>query len=143
MILIFGGAYQGKLGYAKDNYDIGKIFDCRNRETADRGSFAGSDTDLAEELDWELTGPADVICGLECFVKECVTKDMDAVEWFRERRTGWQDKILIIQDQSQGVVPIDRIERAAREMNGRLMIYLAGEADRVIRVFCGIGKEIK
>lgn len=27
-------------------------------------------------------------------------------------------------------------------MNGRLMLYLAGEADEVIRVFCGIGKKV-
>ena len=48
-----------------------------------------------------------------------------------------------MQDMSQGIVPMDKEERAAREMNGRLMIYLAGEADEVVRVFCGIGERIK
>ena len=46
-------------------------------------------------------------------------------------------------DTSQGVVPMDKDVRAAREASGRLLTYLAGEADEVHRVFCGIGKRIK
>lgn len=123
MILIFGGAYQGKLGYAKDNFKIERVFDCRG----------SGDPDLS----------ADAICGLEGFVSECSSRGIEAADWFRGRRDQWQDKVLIIQDQSQGIVPMDAEQRAAREMNGRLMIYLAGEADEVHRVFCGIGKRIK
>ena len=37
----------------------------------------------------------------------------------------------------------ERPLRAAREANGRLMIYLAEEAKEVHRVFCGIGKRMK
>ena len=55
----------------------------------------------------------------------------------------WQDSVLVVTDTSQGVVPIDRTVREFREMNGRLLLWLAGEADRVIRVFCGIGKDMK
>ena len=46
-------------------------------------------------------------------------------------------------DTSQGVVPIDKDVRAFREMNGRLMLYLADKAEHVVRVFCGIGKALK
>ena len=30
MILIFGGAYQGKLEYAQKNYDVETVCDCSN-----------------------------------------------------------------------------------------------------------------
>ena len=124
MILIFGGAYQGKLEYAKRNYNIDKIFDCR--ESGDAPDFS-----------------ADAVCGIEAFALECTKNGIEAVDWFRDRRQMWQDKILIMRDQSQGIVPMDEEERAAREMCGRLMIYLAAEAQQVVRVFCGIGKAIK
>ena len=125
MILIFGGAYQGKLEYAKDNFSVDIIFDCR------------SDGSSAPDFS------ADVICGIEAFVFDCTKKGVEAADWFRDRKDMWQDKILIIRDQSQGIVPIDPDERAAREMCGRLMIYLAGEAEQVIRVFCGLGEKIR
>ena len=127
MILIFGGAYQGKLGYARDNFKIKTVFDCSKE--LDRGV--------------EPNLSADAITGLEAFVLACTRSGIEAADWFRERLDQWQDKILIIQDQSQGIVPVDAEQRAAREMNGRLMIYLAGEADEVYRVFCGIGRRIK
>ena len=123
MILIFGGAYQGKLDYARKEFEINSVSDCR----------------VAKEPDFS----ADAICGIEAFVLECVKQGIEAKDYFEQNAKNWQDKILIITDTSQGVVPIDKDVRAAREMNGRLMLYLAGEAERVIRVFCGIGKDIK
>ena len=124
MVFIFGGAYQGKLDYAKNNYSLGQVFDCR----------AGAPTPQMS---------ADIICGLEAFVKDCIGRGIEAADWFRDRKEEWRDKVLIMQDMSQGIVPMDKEERAAREMSGRLMIYLAGEAEEVIRVFCGIGEKIK
>lgn len=123
MILIFGGAYQGKLDYAKANFKVNNICDCSEGGAPDFG--------------------ADVICGIENYVLECVKNGTEARAFFEENREAWQDKILVITDTSQGVVPVDKDVRNFREMNGRLLLYLAGEADRVIRVFCGIGKDIK
>ena len=123
MILIFGGAYQGKLEYAREKFEIDRVSDC----------YEGGDPDFS----------AEAICGIEAFVTDCVKRGVEAKDFFVDTADKWQDKILIITDTSQGVVPIDRDVRAAREMNGRLMLYLSGEAERVIRVFCGIGKDIK
>lgn len=124
MILIFGGAYQGKLDYAKANFKVNNI--CRCGENSAGPDFG-----------------ADVICDIEKFVMECVEKGIEARTFFEENKVLWQDKILVITDTSQGVVPVEKKQREFREMNGRLLLYLAGEADRVIRVFCGIGKDIK
>lgn len=123
MILVFGGAYQGKLDYAKKNFDIKKVCDCSGGKTPE---FDG-----------------DAVYGTEGFVLECASVGMEATDFFRENKELWQDKVLIITDVSQGIVPIDKEMRAFREMNGRLMLYLAGEADEVHRVFCGLGKRVK
>ena len=54
-----------------------------------------------------------------------------------------EKKVVIMNDISQGLVPIDAEERAYREASGRAMIRLAAAADEVYRVFCGIGVKIK
>lgn len=127
MILIFGGAYQGKLDYAKKNFDIKTVCDCSG----------GAAPDFT----------ADAIYGIEGFVKrqsqESVLPPLEAADWFSERRKAWQDKVLIMTDVSQGIVPTDPALRVFREMNGRLMLRLAAEASEVHRVFCGIGKRVK
>ena len=123
MELIFGGAYQGKLDYVKDNYEYKTICDCSDGKTPDFD--------------------ADVIYGIEGFVMACVKAGTEARESFEKNESLWQDKVLVMTDASQGVVPIDKDVRAFREMNGRLMLYLASKADKVTRVFCGIGKRLK
>ena len=57
--------------------------------------------------------------------------------------TELQDKILIVNDISQGIVPMERENRDWREMTGRAMLYISKEADEVYRVFCGLGSKIK
>jgi len=123
MELIFGGAYQGKLDYVKDNYEYSRICDCTD----------------GREPDFD----ADVIYGIEGFVMECAKAGKEARDIFKANEGLLADKILVITDTSQGVVPIDKDVRAFREMNGRLMLYLAKKADSVTRVFCGIGKRLK
>ena len=145
MILIFGGAYQGKLGYAKDNFKTDRIFSCGDIKTGeDQKSplMYGIDRFLREDRKKDSDRLC-IICGLEDFVLECNEHGIEAADWFRKRRGSWQDMILIIEDRSQGIVPVDPEMRAAREMSGRLMTYLASEAEEVHRVFCGIGKRIK
>ena len=123
MELIFGGAYQGKLDYVKDNYEYRRICDCSD----------------GREPDFD----ADVIYGIEGFVMECAKAGREARDFFKEHEALLGDKILVMTDTSQGVVPIDKNVRAFREMNGRLMLYLADRAEHVTRVFCGIGKRLK
>ena len=123
MILIFGGAYQGKLEYARENFEIDAVCDCSG----------------GKEPDFD----ADAIYGIDGFVLKCTEEGREAADYFRENREKWQEKILIMGDVSQGIVPMEARMRAFREMNGRLMLYLGKEAEQVIRVFCGIGKRVK
>lgn len=125
MILIFGGAFQGKLDYAKAHWNFCEddIFFCEEN--------------LAVDLSKK------VICGLEKFCFACTCEGADTLDVLRTFDVPLADKIFILDDVSQGVVPIDPDRRAWREEVGRTMLRLGREADEVHRVFCGLGQRIK
>jgi adenosylcobinamide kinase/adenosylcobinamide-phosphate guanylyltransferase len=52
-------------------------------------------------------------------------------------------RVVICNEVGSGVVPIDKAERAAREASGRLCVALAEQAEKVIRLCCGIPAVIK
>ena len=51
--------------------------------------------------------------------------------------------VVIATEVGGGVVPMDPVERAAREAAGRLNCLLAQRAETVVRVFCGIPTVLK
>ena len=122
--MIFGGAYQGKLDYAKTNFKIKDVYTCQ-KDSA--------------QLDFSK----DAIDCLEDFVFACVKEGKEAKDYLQEHRQELEGKVVICTDLSQGIVPMEPELRALREMTGRAMIYLAKEAATVTRVFCGLGQEIK
>lgn len=50
---------------------------------------------------------------------------------------------VILTEEGGGVIPADPAQRAAREAAGRLACLLAGRADCVVRVFCGLPLVLK
>lgn len=54
-----------------------------------------------------------------------------------------EKEVVIATEVGGGVVPVDAGERAAREAAGRLSCLLAGRAERVVRVFCGLPVVLK
>ena len=124
MILILGGAYQGKLEYAKETLGIQpkQIFFCSD-----------SRIDFTKEC----------ICGIEEFTYACVRQELDPVAYFRENAAQWQDSVLICRDIFCGVVPMDAMQRKWRQATGRLCQYLASEATQVSRIFCGLEQRLK
>ncbi len=121
MILVYGGAWQGKLDWVKKEYGIrdDEVFRCSDKEMPDLS--------------------AKVIYGIEEFLK----REQDSEEFFRENLECLRDKIIVCRDISQGLVPVEPEERQWRERTGRTMIFLAGKADKVFRIFCGLSQEIK
>lgn len=120
MILIIGGAYQGKLKWAIREYDVKdeEIFYC----------------EPGAEIDYNKR----VIYGIEEFLRGGISE-----RYFREHIRRFEDKILICTDISQGIVPMDAGNRAWRETVGRTLVYLGSKADKVVRVFCGLPQVIK
>lgn len=132
MHLIFGGAYQGKLDYARERYGLmeGDIFFCT----------AGEEND-PDVPSIDFSGKA--VDGLEEFVLGCVRSGVEAKDYLEARRGEWRDTVFICTDISSGVVPFEKELRAWREMVGRTLVYLGKEAEEVTRIFCGLPQRIK
>ena len=124
MVLVIGGAYQGKLDHVLKNYPGKSVFQC--------------DT---ESPDMDLT--ADVINSLHLLVLAQMRAGLDPLTYMQENLPGLKGKTIICDDISSGVVPVDPEMRSWRETVGRCLIMLSGHADEVIRVFYGIGSRIK
>ena len=78
---------------------------------------------------------------LERFAQACVRAGKEPAEVLNA--IDLSDKILICEDISCGVVPIDPEQRAWREAVGRMNAMLAARAERVTRIFCGLPMELK
>lgn len=126
MIFVIGGSYQGKREFALEKFGLKPedIFDC----TEDTQTI-------------NFTKP--VIAHIERFALGCVRRGEEPREYWCAHLDQLSNAILIADDVSCGVVPIDATIRAWREATGRANNYLAGEASQVIRVFCGLGQVIK
>ena len=67
----------------------------------------------------------------------------EPIEYWLAHMDEMRASILISDDVSCGIVPIDTTLRAWREANGRANNRLAREAGEVWRVFCGLGHRLK
>lgn len=130
MILVFGGAYQGKLDYVLDKFQLSEddVYRC------------------SRDGDMDLN--CRVIYGLEEFVYWCTENGWEAKavlesKFDMEAEVPFLDTIFIANDVSQGLVPMDATDRAFREMMGRTLLHLAKDAEEVHRVFCGLGQRLK
>ena len=124
MDLIIGGAYMGKRTFAMGRYGFSE---------EDIGDAAVDGLDFQKPCNTHL----------EAFVSSCIWHKMDAVVWFQTHREWWTDTVLICRDISGGIVPLQAEDRRWREETGRLLQSLAGEAEHVYRVFCGLGVALK
>lgn len=130
MHLIFGGAYQGKLDYVKERYQLtdGDIFVCRIGE---------------HPSDPWIDFTKKAVYQLEEFILCCVHSGKEAADYLEENRGKWQNTVFICTDISSGVVPFEKELRDWREMTGRTLMYLGKEAEEVTRLFCGLPQKIK
>ncbi|NMA37573.1 MAG: cobalamin biosynthesis protein CobU, partial [Papillibacter sp.] len=96
MDLIIGGAYQGKLDYAKEKYGLtdSDIFECSDKR----------------DIEFKAC-----VHHLERFTLYCVKNNLNAVDIFALWEKKWKDCVLICEDISCGVVPIDPEMREWRE----------------------------
>ncbi|MBR3147203.1 MAG: bifunctional adenosylcobinamide kinase/adenosylcobinamide-phosphate guanylyltransferase [Eubacterium sp.] len=128
MILITGGAYQGKLDYAKEAYGLTDedVFTCEEGSTA-----VGFDEKIVDHFERYVLA----------LIKAGQVPEKAVGMQLRANR--YKGRIIICDDISQGIVPLDATERAWREGVGRTMVKIAQQADKVVRVFCGIPEIVK
>lgn len=114
MILVIGGAYQGK------------------------GKFAESLREQEKKAGRERT----IVPQFHEWVKT-YESGANIEEELREKLAQEPDQIIVCDELGCGVVPMDAFERAWRERTGRIGCELAKQAEAVYRVTCGIGTRIK
>ena len=124
MILVIGGAYQGKLAYAMENHPGKKVFHC------DAGN---------PEMDLS----ADIINSIHLMALAQIRAGIDTLTYLHEKLPEIKGKIIICDDISCGVVPVDPESREWRETVGRCLGLISKNADEVIRVYCGIAGKLK
>ncbi len=126
MNLIIGGAFQGKLDYAKEKYALSEedVFHCRE--------------DLPE-IDFSKT----CIDHLEEFNLACVRANVDPVQYLKKHWEDWRHSVMICMDISGGVVPLGKEMRLWRNENGKVCQFLSREASSVTRIFCGLEQKLK
>ncbi|MCD8125415.1 MAG: bifunctional adenosylcobinamide kinase/adenosylcobinamide-phosphate guanylyltransferase [Lachnospiraceae bacterium] len=125
MVLITGGAFQGKLDWAR------KLAAQAGCEPA----FVCSGDAGAEEIQ-----RADIWDQFPAWVKRRMEEGVDAQTEaeLAEILAANPRVIIVTREMGCGLVPVDAFERAWRERVGRLGCFLAARAERVYLVTCGV-----
>ncbi len=112
MVLILGGAWQGKLRWAVREYTLTENDLC----------------DLAEGF----------VPGKRCYYHlEALTFSNQPIPSFPA------DAIVIAREAGSGVVPMKKEDRISRERHGAALQELSRQAERVVRIFCGLAEVLK
>ena len=127
MKLITGGAYQGKLAFARKEYGLGEDGDWAD------GAVCGR-----EEL-FSRKG----ICHFHLFVRRMLEEGTDVSGLARELAEKNSQAVIVTTEVGCGVVPVEPAQRTRREAVGRLCCRLAARAERVERIFCGLPMVLK
>lgn len=113
MILVLGGAFSGKREYVK--------------------SLGYADLDMADAV----LDDKPVIYNLQKLVAESPHSTASLTQQLLSKQ------VIICNEVGSGIIPIDKNDSEAREATGRLCIILAQNADKVVRMVCGIPTVIK
>ena len=124
MILIYGGAFQGKTQYAMRNYLL-----------------ENQDIYFCEDNTIDFSKKA--INGLHIFILKALMSGQDPEQYISDNLEKFKDKIILVDDISCGVVPLTPLERKWRESTGKCIRLLASECESVIRIFCGFAQFLK
>ena len=126
MIMITGGAYQGKKAYAAERFGL-------------------SPEEMIDGAACEYTELINARCvyNYHEFIKKLLKNGEDAVQYTTELCDNNSGLIVIMDEIGSGIIPLDREERSWREVTGRCGCIIAERSDEVIRMICGIPEMIK
>lgn len=140
MKLIIGGAYQGKLAYARSVYGctdgwvdgricalqaIGQCAGIYNFHEYIRRLLQQTD----ENYGWKIDQLTDIEEQAKQFTDEILKKNPEL--------------LIVSNELGYGIVPVEKSDRIWREAVGRVCTCLAAHAEEVTRVVCGIGIRIR
>lgn len=124
MILIIGGAYQGKLKYAKGKYNL---------KDTNINDLSKEELDLSKKCLYHMEELSFKMVDDNKNVTDEINKIIDKLD----------DKIIILEDIFSGVVPIEKDLRVKREETAKMACLLAKHAKSVIRVYLGLDQKLK
>ena len=84
-----------------------------------------------------------IINDFDKWILELVQTEQNTEEAVRRFIKDNMEAVVLCNDISCGVVPVDAMDRKWREEVGRAMAIIANASDEVIRLFCGIPMRIK
>lgn len=122
MILIVGGAYQGKEAFAKEQFP--------NLHWVDGTTCSIGDFSEAEGM-----------LNFHEYIRRGMQERQELEHLAEEVLASLQ--VVVTDELGYGIVPMDAFDRAYREKTGRICTEIASGADKVYRVICGIGTVIK
>ncbi len=124
MILITGGAAQGKLKFVMEHF--------RPKETIN-----GADCVLS------IPKNAECVINYHELIKRLMHENADTAVFTKKFCTENQNAVIIMNEIGGGIIPIEKSEREWRENVGKCGCIIAEKADTVIRITCGIPAVIK
>lgn len=152
VILIVGGMAQGKRQFAEALLSEGRLSERLDESRPVRWADGG-------QVSLEEFAAAPFGCHAQLLIRRLLERDPSLTtdpQWTSiaaEEQLGraltelllrrCRDRIVTAEEIGNGIVPLDPMERLYREQAGRVCCQLAGAADQVWRVCCGIGGRIK
>lgn len=127
MIIITGGAYQGKKAFAKKRFGI-------------------DDKDIAsgkEIFDAEALSGYRAVSDYEYVIRHNLEAGRDAKEEFEKLASLNNHIIIIASEVGSGIIPINESDNRFREEAGRIMCLASDMSEAGYRVVCGVGVQIK
>lgn len=130
MHIVFGGAFNGKRQYVKDQLKVQAI---------DWHEGSLPETAAAKGIA--------VIAGLEYWVEQQLEQGFSEELLIEQVKKavgrGHEQQLWILTDLNRGIVPTEQIEREMRDVIGRLYQFLFSEAEEITRIWYGIPQKIK
>lgn len=126
MILITGGAWQGKTAYAARQFGLPE------------NDIADGEICTLEDV---MTAAA--VHNFHLLIRRIMEQNDDPDAFARRLMKEHPGLIVITDEIGCGIVPMEPFERAWRERTGRICIELAAFSSKVIRLNCGIAQVIK
>ncbi len=129
MVLITGGAWQGKLDFAIEL-------------ASGRGISGSKVAEGADDL-FEASFDSSIIHGFHQYIRRILEEGKSVDSFIDSIIEKNPDVIIISNELGCGIVPVDPKDRQWREVSGRASVRLAGISEEVYRLVCGIATRIK
>lgn len=123
MIMVTGGAYQGKTDFVK--------------------SYYGCEITDGEKCNFNNVFTNQCVNNFQMLIKRLIDDNQDVIS-FTEKLCNDNPNIIVIMNEiGCGIIPLEKKDRIWREQVGRAGCIIAEKSETVIRLMCGIPLIIK